>query len=271
MKLCRISRNQVLFFSVYAVFFLNSSVKSNEIINESNFSPLMGQPVTRKMPLPGNYSSSFHFSIAKLLNRESSFSQSISGAAILNLSKENTVNACFAVHSIIKNSQSKYITKDGKHNYYIQDERFLMGVAGHWSEKNNDSIRINLTSSWRNDCTNRNNNKEHEIHLNLYCITLLKNDRLPENILACRFKPKHYILDLIAFIPKDTPRAGPFAFQNLAMKRKLYDKRERWLLLGSELGLRINSKESRRSNKATFKFSQSPVVLHEKDYLEHQN
>lgn len=293
MKCIIFRNNHVLswfrFFCFFICISFNIGIQSDDMDKENialkgiysthstfklEFGSLMGQPIHRKKTTVGKFGSLFNFSINILINRESTESQYIDGGAIINLSNENEVNGCFAVHSKEKNFQRKYITHSGKDHSSTRDEKFLMGVSGHWSYNKDETISIQLTKSWRGSCTEEKVKKYEDIQLNMYCVIVSKNDLLPVDALACKHHINQSFMKKISINPNDSPRAGPFTFQGLGQKRikkKLeLDFGESWLLLGSEPGLKITSRQGIRSGRANVQFSKTPVIINEKNYLERQ-
>ena len=255
-------------FAIVGFIFSNVAFSSDmSSVNEITFSPIIGQAIKITKPVPGQYGSLFHYKINKLITRESTQSQLIEGGATLELSELNQVNACFAVHSKMNSSQSKYITQDGKNYYYTRDDYFLMGSTGNWvANKDNTTISIVLSKSWRQSCMAQDETSSQEVHIELECVSLSKNDRLPTSILACKLLQNHSVLNKIAFNLEDTPDAGPFSFQNMSPSKIKSVTGERWLLLGSNPGLKITSIEGRRKGPV-INFMKSSVIIREKNFL----
>lgn len=221
----------------------------------TEYAPFMGDPVIIGKHNPGKYVSLIDFRADKMLSRESIQSQTVKGSILFELQKDHQITFCVNVKEKQNVSESKYISLDGKHHTYANENNWRMKGSGHWSAQDK-GIRITLDKGDNHGCDGQNKNTGEAINLVMDCVLLKQNNHLPVDALACRMIQNHSGLEKLAINPLDMPGAGPYSLQTVKdrMKKKPTLPGERWIFAGQQPGIEITSRKGIHG-KAEVKFS----------------
>ncbi len=224
-----------------------ASVKSTDLrVSEGDFGPMLGEKIVIKVPGPGKYVASYQFSMHRYPTREIYISSSIRGHSRLELMTDGSATACFAVKKNVHSSESRYSSYDGKDHYNDRESRALIGAGGKWLT-NDNRVRVVLDRTWRHSCELVDEDRVSDEAMELDCILIEKNDRLPVTTLACKLEEPDYYVDEISMNTADSPRSGPFAYRNESMDGMSIERGNPWILMGAEPGLHVKSEDGRRA------------------------
>ncbi|MCK5798801.1 MAG: hypothetical protein KAI47_16525 [Deltaproteobacteria bacterium] len=233
-------------------------------VSQAPFGPLLGAK-TVQLPLKaGQYAAVYHFSLSKYPTQEIHITRTITGGARLTLGKDGAVSGCLAARVQRYASRSKYASPDRRQHVHRTDERHLVGIKGRW-RPGDKAATIASNSTSRNTCSVDDKSPHHD-PIELSCVAIRSNERLPVVTLACRLIKGCPWLREIAINPADTFRAGPYTMQNPPMNHFVVKRGEPWLLLGASPGLAIRSHDQRQARAPDVRFEAKQVSFVERDF-----
>lgn len=212
-----------------------------------DFGPMVGKSVTVVAPTAGLFTASYAYSQTTFITTERSVSTSITGDARLELKPDGTASACFGKRAKNRSSVGKYASPDGKYHHDERQDLNLLGARGSW-KLDGGVARIVFDRVRYGSC---DATEPGGPPLEVTCVAIEKNERLPVRVLACQLAPWLGFDDL-ALDPTDSPRAGPFAMQTDPRAHSRPDPSKAWLLLGSAPGLAVRSRAFKSAPEVTF-------------------
>jgi hypothetical protein len=222
-------------------------------ISESELGPMLGARVETSVPAAGTYAASYAYVMDKLPTMEIVISRQVTGHAAFELTQDGQAQACFSALERRRDAQSKYASPDGQHHSNEDQTHHVVGMSGTW-RADATIVRVTADRSWTEGCTPPVGASTIG-PVELECVSIAPNERLPAAALACRIVQGPTMLLDLAINPADTERAGPYTMQVEPRGRLLTDQGRPWLLLGSDTGLHVASRDGRRDRSPVVTFT----------------
>ncbi len=221
-------------------------------LRESEFGPMLGKEVERRVPKAGVYSASYSYRMSKLPTMETTVDRSINGGGRLELAEGGRARGCFGIRVERSSSRSKYASSDGKHHQSEDENRSLLAFEGTWKVEH-DQVQVIADKVWRGSCA-AETGWQFDVPLEFECTVIAANERLPVETLACRLVQGASQLQDLALNPADTERSGPFTLQSDPSSHITTDRGRPWIFLGAGTGLHLQSEDGRRDRSPQLSF-----------------
>ena len=234
-------------------------------VSEAELGPMLGAEGHSSTPSAGTFAAAYDYGMSKYPTMEIFISRRVRGRARLELAADGSASACFGVAVDETFSESEYSSRDGKDHDSEEHERRLLGARGQWSAREGKA-QVTLERVWPDSCELRDDAPRFG-PLELECVALAANERLPSEALACRLVRADSMLEELALNPSDTERAGPYTMQIEPMGHINPELGRPWLILGSAPGLHVRSDDDRWAETPKVDFEARAVDFVERDFL----
>ncbi len=235
-------------------------------VSEKELGPMLGEQLITSTPTSGAYAASYEYGMTKYPTMEIYIRRGVVGRARLELLPDHTVAGCVGVTTGGKFSRSKYSSPDGKHHTTEDNDYWLAGFEGKWKPRKKDAL-VRISKYWPGTCDREGKRGEILGAIEMKCVTLQANQRLPVDTLACQIEESYHLLDELALNPADTERSGPYTLQSDPMRHISTDHGRPWWLLGAEPGLKIFSKDDRDTISPEVTFKKGPIDFLERRFI----
>ena len=234
-------------------------------VSEAELGPMLGKRIVTSGPGAGSYAASYEYRMSKYPTMEITVGRDIGGRARLELRPDGTVAGCVGVKTEHRFSRSKYASPDGKHHSRDDHDYWLVGFEGEWKARKQDAL-VRISKYWRDTCDRSEGRGEIMGPIEMECVAIAANEKLPVDTLACKLIKSHSLLQEIALNPADSERAGPYTLQVEPRGRIRPDTGDPWWLLGAEPGLEIESEDERRAISPVVTFERGEIDFVESRY-----
>jgi hypothetical protein len=241
-------------------------VEIKTIPNTLGFGPIIGESLPLSTPTPGLYRGSSEFSQQKFITRERDISNSIQSRTVIDLLDGGNLTACFAGMKDEHTSVSKYESRDGENHKYDNNKRWIFGAKGTWSIVDGKA-KLLLHEVRQGTCTPDVPQSGFELPFELSCVLVGPNDKLPNQIMACRLDKEPGWLNQAGLDLGKSSKVGPWSFRFTT--RGSTGKKEPngpWLLLSAGEGLHVKSTDKRRDPIPVLTFAKGAKELVEDDW-----
>jgi len=238
-------------------------------VSEAELGPMLGKRQVISAPVAGAYAAAYDYRMTKYPTMEIYVRRSIGGRARLELGTDGQVEGCIGVASGRYHSESRYSSVDGKDHTEEDEDRWLVGLRGSWRVEQERAL-VRIDRFWADTCDTSAGEGDVRGPIELDCVTVAPNERLPVRTLTCRVTGDFRLLEEICLNPADTERAGPFTLQIEPRGRLSPDTGRPWLLLGAAPGLKVESRDDRDAKTPVVGFSAGKVDLVERNYIKRE-
>jgi hypothetical protein len=210
--------------------------------------PLLGGIVVERAPTPGRWASRVDFHQHRFITVEHTVESSVSGSAVLRLSEDGSVRACFSTDESSASDISHYQAHDGKDHHYASAHAVVVGMTGSWKlDGEGPQILVEFDRMTWNTCE-VDSTREAFAQPPLRCFGFAANGKVPGDALFCRVPEELNWIATLSLLVGDSPRAGAWAHRHDPSGHGVMPPEDAvpCLLLGADPGFELRASDTDR-------------------------